>query len=214
MINKSIGKIILILLVLIFPFCKKDEIKNYQTIYPLPYLPAYPGSYWVYSQSNNTITVNASDEYVLTSFKSNELQGTPLDSFYAPVLNNLPWGENNFFVVGYSTPVKLGNHYSFVKILSDSLNDSWSYNSYVVCSRMVNAIDSTVVVNNVTYSNVIIIEDHEEGCPTENSVIERFYFAKNIGLIKYTQCTWVIVSGMNQYQVDYNWDLIDYHINK
>lgn len=94
--------IFLILLIFLNLSCKKDneivpQIKDQQfdTIKPYPYLPVYPGSWWIYViNDTDTVYTSVSAKYVLHSFRAT--QNVPWitqiysDSVYVPFLDSKP----------------------------------------------------------------------------------------------------------------------------
>src|SRR4030095_5992968 len=119
--QSKVNNIVLCFLAMIFFFssCKKEEDDHsYPTIYPLPYLPVYPGSDWTYlDDDGDTIIYKTESNYILHSYSSAKLYGAETEPVYVPVWRGMP-------IYGYSTPAEsqnnVGMYYQSV-IVSDSL---------------------------------------------------------------------------------------------
>lgn len=178
----KINKWILICFISLFTFCKKEEIKNYQTIYPLPYFPVYPGSYWKYNDSIGNISeIKTSDNYMLHSFYFDDFDGLLTDSVYVPFWNGIP-------VYGYSIP-ESGSGYSLtlLPLLKEEAGASWCFSGYKWSyDYKVISKDTSIVVNDTTFDNVIVVKKYYPGNswspPATNHSLT--YYAKNVGLIK------------------------------
>lgn len=89
---------LLFIILILFSCNKYEEVNEYETIYPLPYLPAFPGSYWKYLDENgDTVVINTDPEYKLHSYESFELYSTKTVPVYVPYWNGEP-------LYGYSSP--------------------------------------------------------------------------------------------------------------
>ena len=177
------------ILIFILYSCKKEEQVNYQTIYPLPYLPVYPGSYWIYLDENGDTVISATDKtYILHSYKSSAISGGFTDPVYVPYWDGTP-------VYGYSYPTYTvsaafsdeyakGEHQ--VGFLSEELNQYWGvyYSQYGGGFRVVVAIDTSITVESVLYDHVIVVNDYGSYYTRPISFGESNYYAKNIGLIR------------------------------
>jgi hypothetical protein len=163
------------------PGCKKNnnpqEIKK--IAWPKSYLPAYPGSWWIYSDGD---TVKTGPNYVwaviyaLKDFS----QYIFIDSCYVPVYNG--WGLYYYF----SFPIPQSSYTTYT-LLDETLGQSWTdnCNRYIAhCdARRVTKKDTSMQVNGIIYDSVIEVQlgsywnyyvwsDYKE------------YYAKNVGLIK------------------------------
>jgi hypothetical protein len=182
----------LILFVFILFGCNDKPEIEIQTIYPLPYLPVYPGSYWTYlNEFGDTIHSFVEDEYKTDRYQSYELNGNYTDNAFVPFWNGLP-------IYGYSTPeytVTAAYHETGkegkrqLPILKETKGYGWrTYSSqYGSSARWVVAVDTTIVVNSITYNNVIVVNDSGysyQGLNTVHSFGRASYFAKDVGLIR------------------------------
>jgi hypothetical protein len=164
--------------------CKKET--SYSTMYPLSYLPVYPGSYWKYINKNGDTVVQTTDaEYKLDSYVYSVYQQTDIMTVpvYVPVWNGHP-------VYGYSTPVY--NAYyrrtSLVAYLSEVQGQSWGVDNdphFGSVSRQVVNTDTSLTLNAVTYSHIIKVTDsvHYTNPYISTSWASDAYYAKDIGLV-------------------------------
>jgi hypothetical protein len=187
----------------LFFSCKKDKAppvtipKTIDTLYPLSYLPVYPGSYWKYVDSNGDSTIDITNptyelDYYITGWEAS-------DTFYVPKYNGINiWGYKEHLDLGpsYAIPMRI--------VLDETLTigADWMYvgwgGSYRY--RKITAIDTSITIFGNTYYPTIIVEEYSpQGLP---SWISRRYYTKNIGLIK------------EETELPANVKLIyDYHIN-
>jgi hypothetical protein len=157
---------------------------SYDTIYPLSYLPAYPGSYWQYvDDSGNTSMILTDSIYKLDYYMIGGAAYVS-DSFYVPVYNNFPlWRYEE-----HSGPISNAGSYPLKRLLSDSLpmgsEWGWLYWSGSALSRKIIAIDTTLVINGISYYPTIGIEQFYSLGPPFYIWQKREYYAKDIGLVK------------------------------
>lgn len=193
--------------------CKKDKVssQSYDTIFPSPYLPVYPGSYWQYlrfyddgSTGSDTITYCTSDNYKLCH---NPEENEDLNSkyIYVPV-----W--NDSAIMGYSWVKNIGNKtFEKINILSETLGESWIGPNNRV--RTIETVSHSMTFNNVTLNNIIVAKEEVSNHP--ESQIFRYYFARDIGLICF--CTYHIYysePSSTFYYWNVKYCLVDYHINQ
>jgi hypothetical protein len=183
------------------PSCKKTENPVYRTLEPLPYLPVYPGSSWVYvSNLGDTSYSSTSANYILNSYKAERGNTDPM---YVSFLDGAP-------IYGYSTPVPEDSHYSedyeYQQIIfSDELGLSWipphdiHFDPPTIQVTAVNQIDT---VNGVIYTNVVI-----NTYSFLNQIRTKYHYAKNVGLIKeegYDQNNnWVTTKALIRYHINH-----------
>ncbi len=191
----------------LFFSCKKDKVppilpptipKTIDTLYPLSYLPVYPGSYWKYVDSNGDSTIDITNptyelDYYLTAWGDT-------DTAYAPKYNGIYiWGYNEHKSTGasYAIPMR--------KILDESspVGSSWyiAHGSGTSYYRKITARDTTITVFGNDYYPTIVVEEY---CPQAYPHLwsYRRYYTKDIGLIK------------EETEFDGNVKMIyDYHIN-
>ncbi len=185
---------LLVLINLFYP-CQKDQqdfSSPYDTIFPEPYLPVYPGSFWIYN--GGAIEYKVSDTYVLNSFVYS-VNGTLYGSkpCYVPIWKGLP-------VYKYSTPTGyrsieangadkattgfMNDLLSFT--VGDSALDSASLGNhywYWRAFHYIAAVNISIVSGGNMYDSVIVVEKHMDFMfPWRKT--NTYYYAKNVGLIR------------------------------
>jgi hypothetical protein len=172
--------------------CTKEEDSftlPYDTIYPGPYLPVYPGSFWNYN--SGTVRHSTYSNYILHSFeyvKDNRLyESKPC---YIPYWNGIP-------VYKYSSPIgwtrygipqsDLTQQYFMLYFLSETIDENWidsavsnKYYNWESMDKVV-AVNISIVSGNNSYDSVIAVQ-HFFGSDYQKSSTN--YFAKNIGLVR------------------------------
>lgn len=205
-----------ILFILFLTKCKKEtdvsipssNIPIYDTAKIESYFPAYPKSYWKYlTLSGDTIIHQCSPTYNLVS-NYNPINN-PFDTikYYASLYDSM-------IVKGYH--LNLGSHSyhesGWKTLLPDSL---YINNLFQECyfwpttyqSGKIVAIDTSIIIKNHLYSNVIIVEEYT-GPGIGAIKYGKTYYAKNIGIIKQEQVK--IPSDTIQFMAE----LIDYKIGE
>lgn len=178
----------LFFILVFFLSCKKEKQEAIQTIYPLPYLPVYPGSKWIYlNEVGDTVIQSTAPEYQLHQYNSNHIGGYMTDYVYVPFWNGNP-------VYGYSTPIDnvsaafIHNGLTQIGYLSEKKGEQWTtyWSQYGNSFRVVENIDTSLTVNSIIYYNVIKVCNygHYPGGPGPVLLTTVSYYAKNIGLIK------------------------------
>ncbi len=166
-----------------------DSLSQMQldTIFPGSYLPAWPGSWWQYVDSNNVnSTINTSATFVKDCyhfiFAPN---GTGLtDTVYVPLYNNIPlyeYSERTGYISNSSTN-------SLHPLLFENMAVGYSWiNHYWAATRterMIISVDTTMVVNGVSYYPVIGVKEYYTlGPPPPPPTSQIRYYAKNVGMI-------------------------------
>jgi hypothetical protein len=177
----------LFFILVFFLSCKKEK-QEAQTIYPLPYLPVYPGSKWIYlNEVGDTVIQSTAPEYQLHQYNSYSIGGYMTDYVYVPFWNDKP-------VYGYSTPIDnmsaafIHNGLTQIGYLSEKKGEQWTtyWSQYGSSFRVVENIDTSLTVNSINYYNVIKVCDygHYPAGPGPQILASVSYYAKNIGLIK------------------------------
>lgn len=215
--NKLYIYIVFILIVLFYTFsCSKKKVefpeleppvKIVDTLFPLEYFPAYPGSYWTYfdSVSNTTITCKTDSVYKTDSYYDAH-DGAYTDEHYVPYYCGYPVYHYSFRV----TPSSVKDSY-FTTFLNNplQLNSSWceSYasNPYTYCKKIV-TMDTTIVLNGISYYPTLIAVRYAPGTSPEIHFYKQYY-TKDIGLIKEIQ-----YYGSN-FTINKSIEIVDYHIN-
>jgi hypothetical protein len=190
--------------------CRKeipfDSNANADTLFPKPYLPLYPGSYWTYISSSDTFTESVG-AYTI---------GSILDDFnhsqdyYVPT-----WKGRQYFGYGYQRTST-----AFTKELEEQDVGSWLVESYSNgdcthggCYNVTRWVDSTamtVAVDTFIFSDVVRIWERKLGVnfgPYENRF---YYYAKDVGLVK---CELITGGSYPNWTVSTVYYVTDYFIN-
>ncbi len=201
--------LILILIAVIFVSCKKENDNNnitsissvYDTIYPLSYFPAFPGSYWIYS---NDDTLKIEDNYELYYYDKSYFDQAPdYDTVYLPkfkinsIFNSSSPDEKYIHVYKYEIE-NFSYRLLFRSIMSETLGNRFpvaenfgGHSPYAITTT----VDTSMQIENNYYPKVLIVSYYTEPTDTNSHVFpyRHDYFAKNIGLImrdhKYYQDT-------------------------
>ena len=187
--------IFILTLIILAMSCKKDpELdpdlitytnpsvnSSFDTIFPLSYLPCFPGSFWKYlDSSNDTTTINTDPSYV----KDNWTWGYDSNTAFVPVYNGIPTWEYQ----ARDGHVSHSGSSPFKRILSDSLpiGSNWlvSYWGGTGVSRKIISNDTTIIINGNSYFPIIVIEEYYSTGPSDYIWIAKRYYAKDIGMIK------------------------------
>ncbi len=207
--------------ILLLAGCKKDDPLNTNgslfsnlyycdsaiadTLFPLPYLPVYPGSWWEYDHAwkPDTLYIYDTITYTSASYSLVDAHNYPsanMSCVYAPLWNGSPiygykrWdkGDPPWDKPGFESILR-ETEGMFRKLVAN-------YGSYCV---HIEVVDTTVIVNSVQYDSVIVVGWHA-GC-TER-IDGNWYYAKNIGLV---YKGWYEPDG----DTIYSYKLRDYFVN-
>lgn len=187
-----------------------------ETVYPLPYFPAYPGSYWIYQ---NNLTLRVADQYEEYIFNKNSYDDVPdYDTLLLPKLiaNGIFNGPDSFaYVKEYSISKAKNSGYrdpAFYGILSEEEGARFpitgSFGGYQTIGKTIK-VDTTITVNDVEFQHVIIVIRYDAACPMSNEVCatQKEYYARDVGLIRRENREYP--NGMVT-----TLELVDYKINK
>ena len=184
--------------------------KVIDTVKPLSYLPAFPGSFWKYSDGSKVTT---SPNYVkdASRFRSNN-KVTVLDTVYVPLYNSIPlWGYNS----RQETCIdwNCASTKPFLALLSESLpvGSGWTtrVNGHDSNGNSIMAKETSISIAGKEYSPTIVI--NESFLPRNVSfpyLYGRKYYTKDIGLVKTESIAWA--TG----EVTSETHIVDYFINK
>ncbi|MFN8208711.1 MAG: PKD domain-containing protein [Bacteroidales bacterium] len=160
------------------------ETKQYDTIFPLPYFPAYPDSWWKYvNHQGDTVIHTTSPGYNL--YLGYHPVYSPYDTsgFYAPVYDGhfvnrykLHYDQVSYHGGSWKTlfPEEVSKGLMFLE------NYIWPSTYY---SGQIESVDTTVVVQSVSYDSVIVVYEYLGPC-LGCLPYGRTYYAKNTGIIK------------------------------
>jgi hypothetical protein len=183
--------------------CLEEE--EPETIFPKEYFPAYPASYWIYS-NGETVKVDAG--YHLHSYEDSINSNHKTEAVYVPRIDGQYVYE--YGITQNSTRVPLKN------LLQESVSTSpWvvEYWNGKPVYRKVLAVNNTVVlydsIYNIdeTFTNVISVIEYAQELSDTNWFVKEYY-AQYVGLIR---------KEINNYQDTLNplivYDLVDYYVN-
>ncbi|WP_317899784.1 hypothetical protein [Aurantibacillus circumpalustris] len=198
-----------------------DPIIVYDTIKPSSYFPAYPGSYWTYTDDKNqSFTSSISPTYQKDAYSNYDINRAPpllistVDSVYVPFSNGYPiWGYKLHTGTGYSKfdPV-------FTQFLSENLGAAWTVKdgNHDRTYEHVIAKDTTIIINGHSYYPTLVIFGYiyHDNSPAI-TYLYRTYYTKDVGQIKYERLTGYGTSyAGNGVAVTATSELTSYFINK
>lgn len=187
--RKTASYIFFLFLLINLTGCQKDKTEpvieepTYDTLFPKDYFPAWPGSQWVY---NDTDTVKVNAEFELVEWTDE--YGLNAQTKWVPRISSTAVRE--YEISGVIDVINLKG-----RIISDSENegDNWSDFAVTGNSRL-NAIintDTSITVNEVVFDNVLVVRVWSEAAPDPlNPYATYNYFAKDVGLIKSHRADW------------------------
>lgn len=166
--------------VLALASCEKDKEPEY--VYPKSYLPAYPGSYWDYTNGERVLSEN---NYVLHQYEEGVNSTKKTDEKYVPIYNGQYLYE---YSITQSSTV-----YPLKKLLEESTGKSWEVNKInneAVLRQVVNKID-TMIIKFPPFKNpidsaikdILVVVEYLDSLGAERWNTKEYY-AKNIGLIR------------------------------
>ncbi|MFM7217709.1 MAG: hypothetical protein ACKO1U_06800 [Bacteroidota bacterium] len=201
--------------ILLLSSCSKDEhtpslppaVAGYDTLYPLSYFPCWPGSWWLYVDSNGDSTITRSDTaWHLDSY----VEGGAAyysDTFYVPFYEGTPIWEYE----AHTGPISNSGSYPLTRILSDSLpvGSSWLVHFWAGTgvSRRIIAIDTTLQWGTSVFYPTIGVEEYYSTGPQGEPTIAKRYYTAGIGLVREDLYNWVDTT------VNTRW-LNDFFINR
>jgi len=188
-----------------------EPISTYDTIFPKSYLPAYPGSYWIY---NNGDTIKTNSGYILSTTKRpyyNEntfilYDCIPIDTAFFPIYNYEILNE-------YTTYSTSSEWCSENRLLDEAEGSSWSVDSHKdwYSYLIVQKKDTSIILpNNQEFDSVIIMNFRRFEGNYDLAKIE-YYYAKNVG---YLGSKTIYDLPMNIDSIKWNLYLTDYLIMK
>lgn len=160
------------------------NLPRYDTLFPKPYLPVYPGSWWKYlSEDADTLISSASDTY-LTDYYEYSAAAVLSDSFYVPFLDNIPvWGYE-----AHTGAVSHAGSYPFTIVLYDTIvgfNWQIAYWAGNENRRVILTRDTSVLLRTgLAFDSVIIVKEYQSLPVYVPEWWYKRYYAKNTGLIR------------------------------
>jgi hypothetical protein len=160
---------------LIFSSCK--DTKQPDVILPKEYLPAYPGSYWDYTDGTRS---RVEPQYEEHSYRESANSTSYSEACLVSVIDGKYLYE---YSVYQSSPI-----YPLRKLLSDKNENAWVVedNNGVRLLRHSQSIDSLIVIyphKDSIFRNIIISVEYIDSLG-EDRWTRKEYYAKNVGLIR------------------------------
>jgi hypothetical protein len=184
---------IVVVLWVVVSSCKKEKshgyvtnthLNSYDTIFPLDYFPAYPGSYWKYVDCQGDTIQYATDTVYKPDWYVHSGAAYFSDTFFVPFYNNIPiWGYE-----AHTGPISYSGSYPLTLILSDTLpvGANWViyFSAGTEVSRKIIAKDTSVTVSGNTCFPTIVVEEYYSYGPPYYIWQAKRYYTKNIGLVR------------------------------
>ena len=171
---------IIFIAITLFASCKKDDPLD--VIVPKAYLPAYPGSYWDYSNGER---VSVNSQYVAHSYQEGTNSSTSTVEKLVPKIGNEYLYEYKITQNSIRYPLK--------QLLSESVSTTWvvdKINNQDIYRKTVESIDTMYIkdisgaTNDSTlYINTLVIVEYMDSLGDLRWNTKEYY-SKNIGLIK------------------------------
>ncbi len=153
--------------------CSSDS--EFSIIYPKEYLPAYPGSWWVYSNGQRSLVHS---EYVAHNYEPNIYSPDNSSEKLVPYMDGEYLYEYDITQMSTVFPVK--------KLLKETLNSDWKVNEVngeEIWRKTTQKIDSFYLSTDSLYTNVIVVVEYKKTLGDDRWNLKEFY-AKNVGLIR------------------------------
>lgn len=221
--NKTHYFYIILLLTIFFICCNKPPIESepippsYDTIFPLPYFPVFPNSYWKYSNSTGDTNIYSTSPYYLLDGKFNPNTNNYEYLFYVPVYN---CDRVRKYTIYSGTNIYYENYKTKRLLPVDNINTGVYFNSSAInispysIWRKVIKTNQTILINGILYNSVVIIREFTILSNTTLCIPHTFdtifsytdhYYAKNVGLIREDSVSFDTII--------YQKNLIEYYIN-
>ena len=171
------GLVFMLVAVLLLTSCKKNDSYNY--VYPKTYLPAYPGSYWDYSNGERS---SVDPEYQLYSYETSVSSNVKSGTVYVPRLDGQYLYEYSITQNSTVYPVK--------KLLEETVSsDPWVVNvlnNEKIDRETTQILDSLVIHypgKDSVFRNVVVVVEYIDSLTAQRWNVKEYY-AKNVGLIR------------------------------
>lgn len=173
---------ILLIFVAILSIVSCNDDDPLEVIEPKEYLPAYPGSYWDYTDGGR---VSVHSEYVMHSYQEGANSNTNSSEKLVPKIGN-------DYLYGYDI-TQNSIVYPLKQLLSESVLSSWvvnRINEQDIYRKTIETIDTMYIkipsgnnMDSTMYVNTLVVVEYMDslGDLRWNS---KEYYSKNIGLIR------------------------------
>lgn len=167
--------------ILLFASCKKDNPLD--VIVPKEYLPAYPGSYWDYTNGER---ISVHTEYVVHSYGESINSPSKSTEKLVPKIGNEYLYEYKITQNSIVYPLK--------QLLTETVSSSWivnELNGENYYRKTIEIIDTMYIklpsdndaLDSVLYLNTLVVVEY-----TDSMTVEKWntkeYYSKNVGLIR------------------------------
>lgn len=167
--------------ILIFSSCNKDDLIT--IVYPKDYLPAYPGSYWDYTNGER---VSVHPYYVTHSYQYDDNSPDHTSEMQVPKIGTQYLYEYGITQNSVRFPLK--------QLLSETVNSSWvvnEINSQEIYRKTIGTIDSMcikipsdiIVLDSTMFYDILVVVEYTDSMGVDNWNTKEFY-SKDIGLIR------------------------------
>jgi len=172
----------IVVIIIGFAFASCDPEADPEFIYPKEYLPAYPGSYWDYTNGERILT---SPSYVGHSYEASIGSIENTGKVYVPMYNDE-------YLYEY-TITQNSTQYPTMKLLEEKVGNAWTIreiNGEAIKRQMVSAPDSLIIPfppysNSVdsVFKNILVVVEFIDSLGVERWNLKEYY-AKDVGLIR------------------------------
>lgn len=184
--------------------CRKDtcedfynQTASYNTIYPSPYLPAYPGSWWEY---NDSVVIKTYDHWQPFNYQKlipfNKCKVAEYDSVLVPAIDL--FSDKFLYHDRYIEQNKYCRGVQSIDLLFNEEDLTWqswtdpdacysnASGSHYSIRKNIKTLD-TITINGMLFNDVLVIsEDHRASFSANifSTALTTYYYAKNVGIIK------------------------------
>lgn len=178
-------------------------------VYPLEYLPAYPGSYWIYNNGDQIVT---SSSYVLHSYQSSLSSLETTEEVYVPMYD----GE---YLYEY-TITQNSTEYPVKKLLEETVGGNpWmvsDFNGEPTMRAVTKSLDSIIISfppyadpmdSILVFKDVLVVVEYVDSLGEDNWNLKEYY-AKDVGLVRveannpYDTLNSIVIKELQQYKIN------------
>lgn len=172
--------------------CNKPSgfnVRYHEWMEPLPYLPAFPGSWWHYTDGS---TITTGEEYVLSPILGTQWDPNHGSKYccietmaYMPIYDGRPLCQYSRMNIDASNS---NNEICCEKLLSEQIGEifHWGGSHYGRITSKIHAVDTTITLSNGTTHSPCIVVIRDLTFPYSDPSVSEYYevYARNVGLIK------------------------------
>ncbi len=179
--NWACKNIVLLFAMALMVSCGKDDALS--IVYPKEYLPAYPGSWWEYSNGDVS---KVHTEYVAHSYEPS------INSPQSSGEKLVPYIDNRYLYEYEIT--QSSTKYPLKKLLSEKVGELWEINetgNQKIFRKTTQSIDSIYLrfpsdehaLDSTLYYDILVVVEYLESLDANRWNIKEYY-SKNVGLIR------------------------------